>query len=470
MRALLSWLAREEFRLHADLFGSRRFAPFPLLVAALAASAVWALDAAGTAPGEMVTGVHLLVFGFGLYTGTAGLVGADLIERVLGERALLLSASAYLPVSKRRLLGAFLLKDAAYYAVLFLLPLGVGFAPLVFTGAFAPLDLLILWFSLLLLFAAGMAITFAFIAVRTRAVPRSALAAVAVGALAAGWWTEMLAPVWDAFVAFDDPLAPASLAVLLGVPLLGIASLAVYDPTHRRAARTRTAAFGRWRRRLPDEQGLLTRTLLDLGRSSGGFAKPVVSAALLLLLTVFLESVAASVVGVAPAPGLFYGSVLGLSAFTTYSWLTQFDDIAEYRPFPITVAAVFRAKRVAFLLVGIPPAVLAYAVALAYASTTPLDALLGLLVLLSLSAYFFGLTVYLAGLDPNAFLFDTVRFAAFTVGVAVPVVPALLVGFAAGEGDLPLWLVAAVAVCAPVLGLLGVALARRAGEKWADAV
>jgi len=55
------------------------------------------------------------------------------------------------------------------------------------------------------------------------------------------------------------------------------------------------------------------------------------------------------------------------------------------------------------------------------------------------------------------------------VGVAVPVVPAVLVGFVAGAGTLSTGLVAGVAVGALVLGVVGVALARRAGPKWADA-
>jgi len=469
MRDLLLPLAREEFRLHSDLFGGRRFAPFPLLVAAVSAATVWALDFAGTPVGDIVAGTHLLVLGFGLYTGTAGLVGSDLIERVLGDRSLLLSASAYLPVSKRDLLGAFMLKDAAYYAVLFILPVGAGFAPLVASGALRPVDLLALPYSLSLLFAAGMTVTFALIALRTRGAPASVLGLAVGAAVVAGWYTGYLAPAWNALVVFDAPLAPAALSLLLGTPLVGALALRLYDPGYRRPARTRTAAFGRWQRRLPDEQGLLTRTLLDLGRSSGGFAKPVVSAAVLLLLTVFLDSVAAAVVGVEAAPGLFYGSVLGLSAFTTYSWLTQFDSLAEYRPFPVGIEAVFRAKRVAFAIVGLPPVLLAYAAAIAYAGTGATDAVLGLLLLLGLSAYCFGLTVYLAGLDPNAFLFDTVRFGLFTVGVAVPVVPAVLVGFVAGAGTLSTGLVAGVAVGALVLGVVGVALARRAGPKWADA-
>ncbi len=467
MRELLLPLAREEFRLHSDLFGGRRFAPFPLLVAAVAGAAVWALDVAGTPVGDVLAGTHLVVLGFGLYTGTAGLVGSDLIERVLGERSLLLSSSAYLPVSKRDLLGAFMLKDAAYYAVLFILPVGAGFAPLVASGALSPFDVLALWYSLSLLFAAGMTATFALIALRTRGVPAPALGIGAGAAVAAGWYAGLLAPIWNALVVFDAPLAATGLGVLVGVPTVGALALRLYDPTYRRPARTRTAAFERWHRHLPDEQGLLTRTLLDLGRSSGGFAKPVVSAGVLLLLTVFLDSVAAAVVGVEAAPGLFYGSVLGLSAFTTYSWLTQFDSLDEYRPFPVGVEAVFRAKRVAFVIVGLPPALLAYAVALAYAGAGAVDAVLGLLLLLGLSAYCFGLTVYLAGLDPNAFLFDTVRFGLFTVGIAVPVVPAVLVGFVAGAGSLSTGLAAGVAVGAPLLGLVGTVLARRAGSKWA---
>ncbi|MFC7165025.1 hypothetical protein [Halospeciosus flavus] len=467
-RTLFVELVREEWRLHARLFGGRRFAPFPLLVAVLAAGAVVGAFLGGTDVGTLRLGVHALVLGFGLYTGTAGLVGTELIERVLGDVTLLLSSSRTLPVSRRELLGLFLVKDAGYYAVLFVLPIALGFAPLAALGVFSIAAVPWLWISLSVVFAAGMVATVGAIAVWTRGVPGWAigvlagLAAVVLGTLG------LLAPVWDTLVVFDDgPLA--ALGVVVAVVFVGGVALRGYDPTHRRPARTRTDRFRAVERRLPAEtKGLVTKTLLDVGRSSGGYAKPFVSVGLLFALVAFLVDLVHSIVGLQPATGVFFGGVLALSAFTTYNWLTQFDSVAEYLLLPVSVADVFRAKRVAFVVLGAPTALLAYLAALAVFPTTPLDALLGAVVLAGCSLYFYGLTVFVAGFSPNEFLFDTARFLAFFVGVAVPLIPLLLVGFVLAPRSLTLGTAAVTALASVALGALGVWLSGRAAGRWAE--
>ncbi|CQH57170.1 uncharacterized protein HHUB_2491 [Halobacterium hubeiense] len=461
---VLRAMAREEHRLHAALFGGQRFGAVPVFVAVASAATVGALQFTGTDAAAIADGARVLALAFGLYTGTAGLVGDDLLERALGETEVLLSTAGYLPLSRRRLLGAFLVKDAAYYAVLFLLPICAGFAPLVATGALAPAALGSLWVSLLVAFVVGMVATFAAIAARTRGVPSWALGVVVAGGAGAVWATGNAAAAWNAVVATSFLHALAVLAAALAA---GAAALAVYVPTHRDPAETRPNQFGPLADAIGDENGLVARTLLDLARSSGGLLKPVVSAAILLALAAFLVDVAARIVGVTPKPGVFFGTVLALSAFTTYNWLTQFDSVEEYLLLPVSVPAVFRAKRTAFLLTGLPTSVAAYVVVLAIYDVSLVDAAVGLALLGGLSVYLFGVTVALAGFDPNEFLFDVRRFALFTAGVAVPLVPVLLVAFATVSGPISGAYAGTLVAASAALAAVGVGLSRRAGPRWA---
>ncbi|MCG1003315.1 MULTISPECIES: hypothetical protein [Halobacterium] len=457
-------MVREEHRLHAALFGGQHFGALPLFVAVASAATVAALGFTGTDAAAIADGARVLVLAFGLYTGTAGLVGDDLLERALGETEVLLSTAGYLPLSRRRLLGVFLLKDAGYYAVLFLLPVCVGFIPLAVTGALAPAAVASLWVSLLAVFAVGMVTTFAAIAARTRGIPSRALGVVVAGGAAAVWTTGNTVAAWNAVAATGVAHA---LVLLVAALAAGAAALAVYVPTHRDPAETRRNQFGPLADAIRDERGLVARTLLDLARSSGGLLKPVVSAAILLALAAFLVGVVERIVGVAPTPGVFFGTILSLSAFTTYNWLTQFDSIEEYLALPVSVPAVFRAKRTAFLLTGLPTAIAAYVVVLVWYDVALVDAVVGLSLLGGLSVYLFGVTVALAGLDPNEFLFDARRFAMFTAGVAVPVVPVLLAAFAAASGGLPLTYAGALVAASAVLAAAGAALSERAGPRWA---
>ena len=462
--AVFTTLFREEWRLHAELFGGRRFLLFPALLAALSATGTFALAETGTATADVVAGLHLLVFAFGLYSGTAGFAGSDMLENVFGRLTLLLSSTETLPLSRRRLLGAFLVKDALYYGGLFVLPMAFGIVPLTGLSASTPAAVVWLWCSLFVLFAAGMAVTVTAIAVRTRGVPAWVIG-LAVGlAVVASWLGGALETTWAALVSYDG--SPAQ-ALGLAVATIGVGTLALagYDPTYSRPSRTASDRFARLADSLPTEsEGLVAKTLLDLARSSGGVVKPFVSAGILLALVAFLVGVVNAITGIEPAPGIFFGAVLGLCAFTTYNWLTQFDAVEEYFAYPVAVEAVFDAKRTAFVLVGAPTMALPYLAAVIWFEATVLDAVAGAILMGGYSLYYYGLTVYIAGFSPNEFLFDALRFGAFTLGVAVPLVPTLIAGFVVVPPTPPI--VAALSASGLVFGAIGVVLSSRAGPRW----
>lgn len=465
--ATFKTLILEEWRLHTELFGGRRFLLFPGLVTLLVAGATVALTETGTALETVLTGTALFALAFGLYSGTAGFVGSDMLENVFGHLTLLLSSSTMLPLSRRRLLGTFLLKDALFYSVVFVLPMAIG------TGGVAALEgagtavLAIpkLWLSLSMTFAFGMVSTLCLIAVDTRGVPSwlTLIVLIGAGAGAVVWAQDLTGIMWTILIT-DRSVRP-SIGLGLAIVVIGVLALSVYDPTYSKPTRTATDRFARVNGSVPgDEQGLVTKTLLDLVRSSGGILKPFVSAGILLILVMFLAGVVDSITGIKPTPGILFGGVLGLSAFTTYNWLTQFDTVEDYLAYPVSVEQVFRAKRTAFLLVGTPAVAVPYLGAVILFDGTALDAAVGAVVLAGFSLYYYGLTVFLAGFDPNEFLFDAVRFAIFTAGVALPLIPTLVAGFVAVPPPLPV--LAALTVGGLVFGGIGLELSRRAGSRW----
>ncbi|MDZ7702587.1 MAG: hypothetical protein U5J98_11310 [Halobacteriales archaeon] len=461
---VLAAMAREEWRLHTALFGGRRFGAFPLFVAAAGAGAVWLLVWTGTDPARIALGLHGLVLAFGLYTGSAGLVGRDAMRDLLGDVTLVVFSARTLPLAERRLLAAFLVKDLGYYAALFLLPLAVAYVPAaVAADTLARLPLL--WATLAGTFVVGLVITFGAIAARTRG--RAGTVALLAGAGAIG-------VAWAAGVDLLDLLpyglyrGSATALPLLGLAAtaaLAVAGLAAFDPTHESPTRTAGPTFGRWHRRLPsDPDGLLAKTLLDVARSSGGVWKVAFSGGVLFLVTAALVGLAGSITGQAPSTGLSFGAVLGLSAFTTYNWVTQFDDVEAYLAYPVSTAAVFEAKLRAFVVLGLPTALGYYLLAIVLWGEQLRVAVAGAALLLGLSVYLFGLTVALAGLAPNEFLFDTLRFVGFTLGAAVPLVPILVVAFVVSPSTMGLVVIAAAGLG---LGGVGLALFRWSVPRWA---
>jgi len=187
-----------------------------------------------------------------------------------------------------------------------------------------------------------------------------------------------------------------------GTLIVATGSLAMYDPTYGRPSRTATDRFARLSDVLPiDDAPLVTKTLLDLALLRRRLEAS--AASILLALVATLVGVVDSITGIAPAPGIFFGGVLGLSAFTTYNWLTQFDSLEDYLTYPVSIADVFRAKRIAFVLVGAPTVAVPYLAAVIWFDATLVDAAVGAVLLAGYALYYYGLTVYIAGFDPNEF-------------------------------------------------------------------
>ncbi|AGB16129.1 hypothetical protein Halru_1521 [Halovivax ruber XH-70] len=456
-------LAREEWRVHTTLFGGYRFLTMPIFITLFAGGTAWLLTETGTAPDAVLVGIHVCALAFGLYAGTAGFAGSAMLEDVFGTHQFLLGVADTLPLSRRLFLGLFLVKDALFYGCFFVLPMAVGAVGVSGFSDATPISLGGKWLSLWLVFVGGMALTVGAISARTNGVPTWAIAVVALlaafGAWASGWL--------DGGTVLVTAHSPGSMAILaLSTVLVGSLALAAYKPTHVPPSRTAPERFDGIRRLLPTDDPLVAKVLLELGRSSGGFAKPFVSVGLLFGLVAGSLGIVESITGVAPAPGIFFGGILGVSAFTTYNWLTQFDDVSDYLVLPVSVVDVFRAKQLAFLFVGLPTAGLPYLLAVVWFDATLLDAIAGGAVLVGYSGYYYGLTVALAGFSPNEFLFDGGRFAAFGGGVAIVLVPTLLAAFVLTP---PSALSTVVLVCASaLLAGVGFVLSTRAATYWAD--
>lgn len=460
-------MLREEWRLHSRLFSGRRFAAFPVFIALLVAGATELLVFTGRDLGLVYAGMHALAFFFGLNTGSIGFVGRDAIRNLLGDLTLLVFSARTLPLSQRRLFGVFLVKDVVYYALLFLLPMAVGVAPvlvyegLASAGATAE-TVTLLWLTMVGTFVLGIGATVAGLGLARRRIagPLSLLALVAVG----GYAVLQDVPVLDftPYGIFRTPGAESivgSLLLLVGVFAVGALT---FDLSDRKRVRAVDPAFRAWDRRIGDP--LATKTLLDVHRSSGGFGKVVFSGAILLAVTWALVDLAGQITGVEPSVAISFGAILGLTGFTTYNWLTQFDDVAGYRHQPLDVTEVFAAKFRAFLVLGPVVGLAFYAVGVVWQGSPVGSGIVGAVLLVGVATYIFGVTVALTGLSPNEFLFDTVLFAVFGAAVMVPLVPILIVGFAlAPVGPV---LLAGLGASGIGLGALGVWLYRRSLPRW----
>jgi len=459
-------MVREEYRLHADLFGSGRFGVFPVFVALLVGGGGWLLGQTGVGTGAVVAGVHALVVFFGLQVGTIGLVGRDAMRDVLGDVTLLVFSARTLPVTWRRLLATFLLKDLVYYVALFVTPVVLGLAPLLFGAGEPVATVALLWVTVAGTFALGSAasLTLAGLAGRSKLLA-VALVLGLVGLFVAGVDVVAVSP----YALFLDP-TPATAVVALA-PTAALAALAPlsFEPGQaggRQVRRVEGDTYDRLAGLFGDDRlgSLTARPLLEVARSSGSVWKVAFSLGVLFAVAAFLLDRVTAATAISPSPGVAFGALLGLGSFTTYNWVTSLDDPREYLRYPVGTGAVLAGKRRAYLLLTLPTGVGYLALAAVW---YPLPGLLpGLLVFPAVAVYVYGLTAFLTGLSPNELLFDTPLFAAFGAGLALVAVPLLVCSLAAGR--YPVGAHAVAVVVAGLAGLVGVLLARRSGPRVDD--
>jgi hypothetical protein len=327
-------------------------------------------------------------------------------------------------------------------------------------GGFSLSQVLLLCLTLLATFALGAASSLALVGLGTR----STAALLAVVAVVTGV-ALLRPPDFVAATPYAFYAAPTvSTAATSAVPILVAAVVGplLFEPAA--SSQTRRVSPNRYRslQRLPGIDGLTARPLLEVARSSGSVWKVAFSLGVLFAVAALLLDRIVAATGLVPSAGTAFGTLLGLGSFTTYNWVTQFDDPREYLRYPAGLDAVFRAKFRAHLALAVPTGVAFLALAVVW---YPLeDLLVGAVVFPLVAVYVAGLTAYLTGLSPNELLFDTVLFAGFGAGLAVLAVPLLVASLAAGQS--PFLADAAAVGIAAVFALVGVALARRAGPRW----
>lgn len=464
---LLRLMTLEEWRLHSDLFGGRRFAGFPVALFVLTAVASYALTVIGVPVATLTAGAVVLAFGFGLQTGTIGFVSRDSLSDLLGDVTLLLYSTRTLPVSARTVVAVFLVKDVGYYALLFLLPVSLGtLAGPVVTGGAALQVAPAVWGLATLAFAAGLSVTLAASSVWadgtrvSRAV--AVLAVVVLGALLSVTNRSTGFRLTDLL---DTPLLVVG--VTLATMVLFLVGVWRFEFTDGGQKATRHTGYVRLQRRLGGGPlaSLVSKTVFDVHRSSGGVWKLALSSGVLLGAAFVVVRFVETYVALPLVPAVLFGAVLGATAFPTYSWLTQVDAPADYRLYPVSERSLYLAKAGAFALLE-TPVVLVYYLGMALFTDASLGELaLGGGVLVGAVVFLFGLTVFVTGFRPDEFLFDTVRFSAYSLVMLVGLLPLVVAGFVLPA--LPDVFAALTLGYALVIGVVGLVALDRAAARAA---
>lgn len=153
-----------------------------------------------------------------------------------------------------------------------------------------------------------------------------------------------------------------------------------------------------------------------------------------------------------------------MGTFTTYTWINQADSIEEYLILPITLDEIIRSKFQLFSVLTILP----ITVIVAVMSVVTQEWLMGLLsigVAVGLTVYIYSVTVAFAGFSPHEFLFDSARFIGFSLAIALPIIPLLIVSLFFPP-TFYMWLYTGVLAYVSVLAVVGYFIMKKTPDIW----
>ncbi|MBU6996093.1 MAG: hypothetical protein HXS41_01225 [Theionarchaea archaeon] len=428
VESLLSLNLKEEWRMLTSYFSSRNlFFAFPavLVVIGVLMGRLLPLFREAFEMSELVVAFHLLMAVYGLFVGAFGFFADEVANTWFKDGHLLIHMHTILPISFRKLLAWFYIKDIVYYLFLTIIPLFLGLflSFSVSLGVFARL-----FGSSLLSFLVGVSVSFLVSSLYVRS--RLSLAGILVaGALIAGTGAIEEFPPLVSFVSRDWGAALLSAGIFI---VLSALSLVITKPVQR-ARRKSFAKTDLFHQMNP----VLAKEIIDVRRSgtwqiiATSYLFPLV-----FMYGIFYFSGRLFQFHI-DIPLVFYAGFIGYLSTLVYSWLNNIDPPSSFSTFPITASTVIKKKITLFLLFSFSVATV-YLVVLGYI----LDALslvpLSLVIMSSTSFYVAAVTAWLCGLYPNTRLFDGAVLARYLVLI----LPVLLVMSILSLMGRSLWLLA----------------------------
>jgi len=483
MAALLSYMLKEEYRVHTTYSSPRVFFSMPLYVFLIA------LFFASTLPilqgsiriNEVLLFANVGIFVYGLSVGAFGFLGKTYLERRQGRSNFLVAMPFLLPFSFRRAYMSMFLRDVIFYIVLIIMPglLGVLMATLYVHYSY--LSIALAFLSVLLSFLLGISFSFfvSVLYIRSRPLFLAVIGVFLVALVGYGllglYPLGYIMPSWG-FQSSVRPIGadPGAAALYLVACLAwtiiftALAVLSIREAPMGPAPVVKETFPRRYQqfRFARSYQALLAKEYTDMARS-GALSKMLLAYVAPLLFLSFTTWYVNN--GLAIPVGfntVFYAAMVGFFGVMLYSWLTNIDAVDYYETLPVNVPRVIRAKLVSFfILTAVISTAFVVGIALANQETQLLW--LALPVLYITSAYMVIATAYLTGLSPNSMLFNPSVMTRFTVISLLPDLCITILSFSISTQ--PLIAAAGIAMVCFALLTMTLIFYRSLDKKWGHA-
>ncbi|MBS3052040.1 MAG: hypothetical protein J4428_01555 [Candidatus Aenigmarchaeota archaeon] len=462
MFEILMSMIKEEWRIHSTIFSGMKFFLFPFVISLFVflVSLLFSIFSSIITFNQIALLIHYLFVLFGLSVGAFGLLGREIMNRRFEQASMIAYSSRTLPLSEKRILLNFFIKDIIYYFLLWILPVVVGFAiasPIISVNLNYSFILLT---TLTLSFLIGLSISFflSTIYVHSMKLLIGILSLTIIsGVFTNRYFHTNVMELLPSITFFFNPSMNLIIASLAIVVILSSFSIFFFKVDYAEKKRMFKNHFNVLSNifRFNKYSIFIAKDILDMNRSGGGMGKILFSLLfpliiIWLMLSIFLKLL--------PTTNtlIMFSIFLGVMSSSIYNWLTEFDLFTAYSFLPIKTSEVIKGKLNTYVLLNIISLIILIVVALV---TSILNYLLpSIASFIMVSFYSLAVTVYLTGLHPNILLYDAKILLAYVLLIS-PVLLALIFLSVLN----PFYL-----LMSPLLMVLSICLIKKSFKKWDD--
>jgi hypothetical protein len=419
---ILVEMIKEEWRLHRSLSGGLGSTFFPFLIFSMTVLCAIATQfiIRNLPHSTIFLMLHIASVIYGFFVGGFGAIAEHMMTRRLGQVNMLLQLPQIYPITFRRVMAVFYVKDSIFYLIYTFIPMVLGIGVVGSYFGFSILGVLRIGATTFLTFMLGMGLSFVISALSIRSKMWGLTAFLGLLVLVALVWPlglllphQILLPLgyWvDRSLIW--PLVSAAIAV--GLSTGGVLLMRErFEIQHKRYVDSFLRIDSRFKV-YGNIQSLVAKEWLELTRS--GSLTPIVGGYTLHLIAVyFISWIFENGFGIPLGFNVvFFSALVGFMGVLTYSSLTSVEQNEFLNVMPVGVESIVRAKLVIYFLVT-SGVTISYVGLIGFLKGEMILVPQSLLVAACNSIFVVAVTAYLTGLWTNTMFFGTETILKFTL-------------------------------------------------------
>lgn len=450
--------------MYLQLFGNKRIYIFPIVLLIFGIGFGLSVTVFNVQLTTMSIAYFAIVILFGIQTGSIGFEAEDAISNLLGDSSRILFSSTYLPISQKRLVGVFVLKDILFYTVVIMLPvvigisLGIVFSPFG-SVTFGIISMVQLYILTIVCFVFGISLGFMITTISFETENKSRISKIIASIVFLVLSGSMYVYSDSGLSTLsDNPYIILMIMTVLSAIFLIFGLIQFRNETSDIVNKSYRDIYPYLRSKLyvkdfDQESVLISKFITDIKRSAGGIWKVLFSSGIIAISGVTMILIVSEFITTYESYPMLFGVLIGLVSYPIYTVIFRYDDIDSYQIYPVSKYDVVKSKAITYFMLSIPVSLSYYILLMIPYDFTLYSLLTGIIIIFGLLTYQYGILMYIVRDKPLEFLFDGMLFSVYSLLTMIVLIPLLVVGLYGTYFSSIIWIVNISGLILFIIGL-----------------